>query len=267
MRVSLLAAFIAASLTSAQQPQTGAIAGTITDTSGGGLPGVTITLVGPKSGKAVTSATGEYRIDDLIVGEYRVEATLPGFRKGVATVTVQQGVTTKADIALRLGLLSIVDYIMPKDGVQGAVREAAVVAQIRLTGIARTRLAEGESLIVTDHDSTVLTVVKADAPGIVPGSALRFGQNNAGLWVEEGYRAVGLERPYSPGDSFVAFLMRDKDSSLREFRGEWYMWPVKQGFVVIETPGPLSGLRSPMPVDEALAALRKLLGAKNPEPR
>jgi hypothetical protein len=254
--------------TGAQQPHTGAIAGTVTDTSGGVLPGVTLTLTGPRSDKTVSNARGEYRFENVPIGEYRIEAILPGFRRSVATVTLTEGATTKTDIVLRLGLLSIVDYVMPKDGVQGAVREADVVAQIRVTGTAPTRLASGESRIVTDHDAVVVSVVKADTPNLVPGSPLRFGQDNAGEWFEEGYRARGMEVPYRPGDSILAFLMRNKDATLSEFRGQWYMWPVKQGFVVIDAPNLSSfGLRSPMPVDEALSALRKLLIPKNPEPR
>jgi hypothetical protein len=263
-RAVAIAALLTLAVGAAQQPQTGAIAGTVADRSGGVLPGVVITVTGPSVAKGVTNARGEYRIDNLLPGEYRLEASLPGFRSGGATVTVSAGATTKSDVGLRLGLLSTIHYALPQDGISGAVREADVIAHIRLTGIARTRLLN-DSMIVTDHDSTVLAVVKADAPSIVPGASLRFAQDNAGEWSEPGYRDRGLEMPYRPGDSFLAFLRRNKDSSLGESWGEWYMWPVKQGFVVIESVNPLpAGLRSAMPIDEALAALRKLLAAKNP---
>ena len=261
---TLLAATLCATLSSAPQAQTGAIAGTLTDPSGGVLPGVTIILVGPKSGKAVTNARGEYRIDDLIVGEYRVEATLPGFRKGLAAVTVKEGATTKADIPLRLGLFSIVDYVMPA-GVAEAIRESDVVAYVRLTVAAGVRIVN-DAMIVTDHDATIESVVKADAPSIVAGSSLRFAQDSAGQWVEPGYKATGWEAPYQPGDALVVFLKRNHDKTLGEYRGNAYMWRAKQGFVMPVNPvGPLPpGLRSPMPVDEALAVLRKFLAAKNP---
>ena len=261
---TLLVATLCATLSSAHQAQTGAIAGTVTDSSGGALPGVTITLVGPKSGKAVTNARGEYRIDDLIVGEYRVEATLPGFRKALATVAVKEGATTKADIPLRLGLFSIVDYAMPA-GVAEAIRESDVVAYVRLTVAAGVRIVN-DAMIVTDHDATIESVVKADAASIVAGGSLRFAQDSAGQWVEPGYKATGWEAPYAPGDAFVAFLKRNRDETLGEYRGNAYMWRVKQGFVIPVNPvGPLPpGLRSSMPVDEALATLRKLLTAKDP---
>lgn len=248
-----------------QQPQPGAIAGTVTDTSGGVLPGVVITLAGPSGAKGVSNARGEYRFDNLMPGEYRIEASLPGFRTGKATITVSAGVATKSDVALRLGLLHIVDYVFPAGGVPGALREADVVVHVRLTRSVGVRLVN-DSLIVTDHDATVLSVVKADVAGIASGSSIRFAQDNSGRWAEDGYQAVGIERPYEPGESFVAFLRRQKDASLGEFRGAGYMWPVKQGFVLVANPaGTLpTGLRPTMPVDEALAALRKLLTAKNP---
>ncbi len=263
--VRILLVALIGSLTSAQQVQTGAIAGVVTDASGGVLPGVTITLTGARSDKTVSNARGEYRFEKVATGEYRIEATLPGFRRGVAAVRVIEGATAKVDLLLRLGFLSIVDYVMPADGVRGAVKEADVIAEIRVTGRSRTRLSDGGSLIVTDHDATVIKVVKADNGNVVPGSAIQFGQENAGEWVEDGYRAQGMEQLYRPGDSYLAFLRRNKDSTLSEFRGHWFMWPVKQGFTMIESPNLASfGLRSPMPVDEALAALRKLLAAKNP---
>jgi hypothetical protein len=243
---------------SGHQSATGAIAGTVTDASGGVLPGVTIAVTGPSATKGVTNARGEYRFDNLSPGEYRLEATLPGFRPGRATLAVSAGVTTKHDVALRLGLLYIVDYVMPRDGVPGALREADVVAQIRLNRPVGVRVVN-DAIIVTDHEATVVSVVKTDQPGIVPGASMRFAQEGAGTWVEDGYRAMGAEKPYGPGDSFVAFLRRNKDSTLTEYRGEAFMWPVKQGFVIPVYSAGASGLRAHMPVDEALAALRKLL--------
>jgi hypothetical protein len=250
---------------SAQQTQTGAIVGTVMDRSGGVLPGVTVKLAGPSVAKGITNARGEYRFDNLTPGEYRIEATLVGFRTGSATLTVSAGVATKSDVALRLGLLSIVDYVFPAGGVPAALREADVVAYIRLTRAVGVRVVN-DAVIVTDHDVTVLSVVKADNPGIASGSSIRFAQDNSGRWAEDGYQAIGIERPYEPGESFVAFLMRHKDASLGEFRGAGYMWPVKQGFVIPLNPaGSLPpGLGPQMPLDECLTALRRLLTAKNP---
>lgn len=67
----------------AAQEQTGALQGRATDSSGGILPGVTVTLSGTAilggSRVAVTSENGTYRFPNLPVGTYRVGFELAGF--------------------------------------------------------------------------------------------------------------------------------------------------------------------------------------------
>src|SRR6185437_6471061 len=61
--------------------QEAALTGTITDSTGGVLPGVTVVAVNEASGnqfESVTDARGVYRIPAR-VGTYRVTATLTGF--------------------------------------------------------------------------------------------------------------------------------------------------------------------------------------------
>ena len=68
------------------------ITGTVRDTSGAVLPGVTVEAASPalieKVRSATTDGNGQYRIVDLRAGEYTVTFTLPGFstvkREGVA---------------------------------------------------------------------------------------------------------------------------------------------------------------------------------------
>src|SRR2546423_2704690 len=62
--------------------QQATIAGTVTDTSGGVLPGVTITIIHEETGntfEAVTDAQGQFRIP-VRVGAHRLTATLSGFQ-------------------------------------------------------------------------------------------------------------------------------------------------------------------------------------------
>ncbi|MGE3273944.1 MAG: carboxypeptidase regulatory-like domain-containing protein [Vicinamibacterales bacterium] len=66
------------------QVQTGSITGTVTDTSGGVLPGVTVTLMGERliggSQVQVSDGSGAYRFDRLSPGTYTVRFELPGFK-------------------------------------------------------------------------------------------------------------------------------------------------------------------------------------------
>ena len=90
MRRSFLVALICALTSSAAAAQiiTGQFSGTVTDASGGVLPGVTITITNDDTGltrTAVTDSNGSYVITALPVGRYTVAAELQGFRKAQRT--------------------------------------------------------------------------------------------------------------------------------------------------------------------------------------
>src|SRR5512133_292569 len=77
----------------AQSVSTAQINGTARDESGGGLPGVTITVTQTDTGltrAAVTDEAGSYILQNLPIGPYRFEAELQGFRKFVQTGIVLQ---------------------------------------------------------------------------------------------------------------------------------------------------------------------------------
>src|SRR5437016_5134059 len=68
------------------QLSSGAILGTVTDSSGAVVPGVTVTATNTGTNlvrNTVTNESGNYRVDLLPVGDYLIEANLPGFRKQV----------------------------------------------------------------------------------------------------------------------------------------------------------------------------------------
>ena len=72
-----------ASPTRAQSGSTAAIAGEVTDATGGLLPGVTVEASSPalieKVRTVVTDDRGQYKIIDLRPGPYTVSFSLPGF--------------------------------------------------------------------------------------------------------------------------------------------------------------------------------------------
>jgi len=93
---------------SAQAP-TGRVYGTVTDTDGNALPGVTVEATSPKFiGKAttVTDAEGIYRLFALQPGTYTITYNLQGFkplsRQGI---NVQLEMTVKVDVSLEMGAL------------------------------------------------------------------------------------------------------------------------------------------------------------------
>ena len=69
--------------TDAWAQATAQINGTVADSSGGVLPGVTVIAIQTETGfrrEAVSDETGSYALLNLPVGPYRLEATLAGFR-------------------------------------------------------------------------------------------------------------------------------------------------------------------------------------------
>src|SRR5258706_5579970 len=74
--------------TAIAQTSAGSLSGRVTDSTGGALPGVTITATNGKTGysrSVVTESDGHYNFSSLLVGTYNVTAELSGF----ATVTTR----------------------------------------------------------------------------------------------------------------------------------------------------------------------------------
>jgi hypothetical protein len=95
------------------QEQTGSIQGTVKDSSGSVLPGVTVEARSPAAvgvNTAVTGSQGIYRFPALPPGTYEVSATLQGF--AVAKV---------ADAVVSLGKLLTIDLVMKVAGVSEQV--------------------------------------------------------------------------------------------------------------------------------------------------
>ena len=92
------------------QFETGSITGTVRDSSGGVLPGVTVTLLNKGTGvqqSAVTNAAGTFEFFTLRVGDYQVRGELEGFSPAVIDdIRLAIGARARADFALAIGTLS-----------------------------------------------------------------------------------------------------------------------------------------------------------------
>src|SRR5438105_936469 len=88
------------------QTVTGDITGDVTDSSGAVLPNVTVTAVNTGTNfarSATTSNTGNYRIPDLPIGQYKVTATAQGFKVVVQNAEVRAGAIVPANFKLSIG--------------------------------------------------------------------------------------------------------------------------------------------------------------------
>src|SRR6059036_4030276 len=105
--VAALAALLFPTVSSAQST---AIAGIVTDATGGVLPGVTVEAASPalieKVRTALSDGSGRYRIEDLRPGTYKVTFTLPGFSTFVREdVVLETNFTASINAQMRVGTL------------------------------------------------------------------------------------------------------------------------------------------------------------------
>src|SRR6185369_7881242 len=109
MRVNWLIALLLTA-TFAYAQDRGTITGTVTDISGGAVPGAVVTVSNPATGLAQstpTGADGAYSIVYLPVGRYTLTVEKTGFKKNdVADVQVLVNTATRVDMKLQVGTLA-----------------------------------------------------------------------------------------------------------------------------------------------------------------
>ena len=162
---------------------TGAIAGHITDSSGGALPGVTVTVTNTQTGltrTAVTENEGQYNAQLLPPGTYRVSAELAGL--GTAerpNVTVLLGNTTTVDLSINPQLAETI-----------TVSADAPVVDVKQSGLATSVTEEQiENLPILGRDFRDLAL-------LTPGAVTTFGERvafNGGRGITTDYNIDGAD--------------------------------------------------------------------------
>lgn len=114
LSVCLLLAFSHAAF---GQAVSATLLGTVTDSTGAAIPGVTITITVPATGATFTTQTnssGNYTFPDLTPGTYTVQGEAKGFKKALhSNVDVQVNSTTRIDLGLQTG--NVTDTITVTD--------------------------------------------------------------------------------------------------------------------------------------------------------
>src|SRR5687767_10091834 len=91
----------------AAQSTTGTILGIVKDSTGAVLPGATVSVVNEETNVtrlATTNSVGEFKVEFLPVGVYRIDVALEGFKRSTRTgVLVEVGGTARVDAALEVG--------------------------------------------------------------------------------------------------------------------------------------------------------------------
>ena len=126
---------------------TGEISGTVTDESGGVLPGVTVTVTGTDTTRLdVSDGEGRYEIADLAPGPYGVQAVLPGFRSDTSSVTVSAGGISTASLTLLIAPLAETVTVTRTDQDLAVVASSVAVVQRDQIEFAQRRASLDEAL-------------------------------------------------------------------------------------------------------------------------
>jgi hypothetical protein len=135
---------IAASLSFAQNTNSGDIRGSVTDSSGARMSGVTVTVANIDTGvtrEFVTNDSGIYDTSSILPGNYRITFAKEGFEKYVrGPITLQVGVVT-VDGVLRVGSISQevvvstdVQLLQTETAQQSTTLEAKIMSQLPQIG-------------------------------------------------------------------------------------------------------------------------------------
>ncbi|MBI4483405.1 MAG: TonB-dependent receptor [Acidobacteria bacterium] len=141
------------------QLTTGTISGTVTDTTGGVIPGAQITVKNTDTGVArslVTDAGGRYEAPSLPLGNYEVTAELSGFQ-----TTIRRG------IGLTVGRHAVVDLVLQVGEITQAVTVTGEAALVETTTATVSNLVDEKrvgDLPLNNRDLTQLTFLQ---PGVL----------------------------------------------------------------------------------------------------
>ena len=126
----------------AASAQDGRIAGTVTDETGGVLPGVTVAAAGPALAGGphvvVTDGDGSYVFEALPPGVYTITFTLPGFEELARTVELAAASAPTVNVSLQVTrLLETVSVVAeePQTFARNVVAEPMMLQQSNITSV------------------------------------------------------------------------------------------------------------------------------------
>jgi hypothetical protein len=163
---TFMAALLLSTASAEAQVNVGRISGTVADSSGAALPGVTVTANEKSTGLSrttVTDSKGSYALNALPIGQYTVTAELQGFKKlAKAGYDVVADGRVTVNLALELGAMTETVEVMAKGGetvntTSGEIARVIDAEQVATVGLNGRNYLELATLIpgspVLDDDS------------------------------------------------------------------------------------------------------------------
>ena len=185
------------------------------------VAGVTITISGPQGSRTlITDESGEYRLDNLPAGTYRVGAVLVGFREQARDIVLTANAAV--DFGLEVDILAEVLGAVPS--LVEALESAENLVRLR---IERELPPEPCGKVVAAiHTAAVIESMKATFP-----ARIRFGLDSAGTCLDGTRLVKGIgTRALTPGEEYVVFLKRI-DDRFESVGGRSLMFPVEHGLI------------------------------------
>ncbi len=155
----------------------GSIQGSVTDATGGVIPGakIVVTNTGTSSTRSlVTDSAGFYSIGPLIPGTYTISVTAPGFQHTLVTTVVKTGTVTSGNVKLTVG----------SQGVTVEVNAGTVQVDTEQPGVAG--VVTGEQIDTLPINGRNILDVAQLQPGVVLQSGQDFDPTKTG------YSALGV---------------------------------------------------------------------------
>ncbi len=170
------------------QTTTGTILGEVKDSTGGSMPGVTVTAVNQANGltrEAVTDELGNYRFSAMPAGLYTVKASLAGFKEA-----------TRADVRLAINSQVSAPFTLEVGGLEETITVTEQAPLVNTTeNVVRTLVDTQQiaSLPLKSRDFLDLTLL---APGVVADQGSASGGQTDSIsfgGMSENYKSVWLE--------------------------------------------------------------------------
>lgn len=160
------------------------LSGTLVDSSGGVLPGVTVVCKNVRTGRTqetVTNEVGIFRFADLPIGQYAVTATLEGFQTLVASgITLITGQSPDLKLVMQPGGL---ETTVEVSGAAPVVQTNSSTVQTSMT------VRQVQELPLNGRNPVQLVALTAGAGITDPGASVRGQQDNQAISVN-GLRAT-----------------------------------------------------------------------------
>jgi hypothetical protein len=188
----------------------GAIGGTVLDSSGGVLPGATVTLASAQgtlggSRDAVTDERGTYQFTRLVPGTYSVKAELSGFRSTTQeNIVVNADATARVDLKLEVGSLS---EGITVTGEAPLIDTTTALAQTVLSREVLDSMPNRSDVWAVARVIASVTLSKVDVGGseaFLQSSATVHGSSN-----ENGYLIDGMDVSSLDGNGTIATMYLD----------------------------------------------------------